>query len=288
MKNFNSFTLNLHIILFSLFILMSCSREEIDADLVQKETARQPEMAFPNTRGEITTIEYNGEKVQVEKINDQYVLEGDMIVSPDCDHDHSKALGRTSYRWPQGIVVYDIESGLPNQSRVYNAISHWEQNTPIRFVRRTTQTDYVLFKYGSGCSSAVGKIGGKQNITLANGCTEGTVIHEIGHAVGLWHEQSRGDRDQFINIISSNIIPGYEHNFQKRTYGTHTFSPFDFGSIMMYHPKSFSKNGQPTITLKNGNTYSVNQSVLSPQDIEGVRHIYCKSSRVKLTGHRRG
>ena len=54
-----------------------------------------------------------------------------------------------------------------------------------------------------------------QELILADGCSMGSVIHEIGHAVGLWHEQSREDRDAFIDINWDNIIEEYKHNFEQ-------------------------------------------------------------------------
>ena len=58
-------------------------------------------------------------------------------------------------------------------------------NTNLEFVKRSGQSNYIYFTPGSGCSSYVGMVGGKQNITLADACSTGNTIHEIGHAIGL-------------------------------------------------------------------------------------------------------
>jgi hypothetical protein len=54
---------------------------------------------------------------------------------------------------------------------------------------------------------------GMQQISLASGCGFGQAVHEIGHAIDLWHEQSREDRDTYIQINIVNIEQGKEHNF---------------------------------------------------------------------------
>ena len=55
----------------------------------------------------------------------------------------------------------------------------------------------------------VGRIRGKQRLSLGNGCVyTGTIIHEFLHAIGFYHEQSRPDRDQYVRVIRQNIQGG--------------------------------------------------------------------------------
>ena len=66
------------------------------------------------------------------------------------------------------------------------------------------------------CWSYVGRYGGAQVVSLqppdekGPNCLggPGRALHELMHALGIFHEQSRADRDEYVEVILDNIIPG--------------------------------------------------------------------------------
>jgi hypothetical protein len=185
----------------------------------------------------------------------------------------------SSWAWTGGIIYYTIPPGLASAGIISSAIDHVNASTNICLVPRTTQTDYLVFQDSDyACWSYVGKIGGGQAINVHSACGFGAAVHEICHAAGMWHEQSRNDRDSYVTVNTANITSGYGSNFDKYgSIGTES-GAYDYGSIMHYGAFAFSSNGLPTISVKTppaaAGTTIGQRGGLSGGDVAALNTIY--------------
>jgi hypothetical protein len=164
------------------------------------------------------------------------------IITPDFK---SLSVGTKTYSKWSCPIPYSINPNLINPDRIMDAMNYITSMTGWSFVQRINQTDYIEFVNSDSCSSYLGKIGGNQTIYLSERCSYGDGIHEISHAIGVVHEQSRIDRDQFVDIVYENIANDKKHNFDKHPITN--IGHYDYNSIMQYSRWAFSVNNEMTI-----------------------------------------
>ena len=143
------------------------------------------------------------------------------------------------YRWLNGIVYYNFHSSIETSSHriIKYAMGIFEKETCLKFQFHMFG-DRITFINGSGCYSSIGRQRtGSQTVSLGIGYySSGTILHEILHALGMWHEQSRPDRDNYVCIKLDNVREGFEHNFWTSNPVEIDYhgEGYDYNSIMHY------------------------------------------------------
>ncbi|CAI2358179.1 unnamed protein product [Caenorhabditis sp. 36 PRJEB53466] len=190
------------------------------------------------------------------------------------------AVRQTYLKWEQARIPYTISSQYSSYSRtkIAEAIEEYRKRTCIDFSPKSAgDLDYIHIVPDDGCYSLVGRIGGKQPVSLGDGCIQkGIIIHELMHAVGFFHEQSRADRDEYVKINWSNVEAGLQDQFDKYSLNMidHLGTKYDYGSVMHYAPTAFSKNGKPTIEPVEKNVEIGQRSGFSENDIYKINMLY--------------
>ncbi|XP_028417057.1 zinc metalloproteinase nas-14-like [Dendronephthya gigantea] len=228
----------------------------------------------------------------VNEENDLDLFESDIVLHKE-ENTVTKRNARRSrkFLWQNKKVPYEITQELIDSwygPTILKAIDEFHRHTCVQFVSHTNEKNWIQFVKEKGCWSSVGQnywMSGPQKLSLGAGCNmTATVMHELLHALGFWHEQSRADRNNYVEIFWENIREGKEHNFMKENYFTvdHQDKPYDFQSLMHYGNSYFSKNGMDTIRSIVQTDLKLGQrNGFSQLDIDEVNDLYdCNSTNV--------
>ncbi|KAG8308162.1 hypothetical protein J6590_002246 [Homalodisca vitripennis] len=205
-------------------------------------------------------------------------MEGDIMM----EGSGRNAVSDPAKLWPEAVVPYYIDTDdfdKDERKVIRGAVKNIEEETCVQFrPYKDGDEDYVVVRGNrDGCWSYVGRKEGGQTLNLSEKCVRhGVAVHEFLHVLGMHHQQSSHNRDDFVTVHWDNIEKGHKHNFNK--YNSSAVTDYgvgyDYSSIMHYSAYAFSKNEQMTITAKAPNVTLEPQEGLSEKDVKKLRLMY--------------
>lgn len=187
-----------------------------------------------------------------------------------------------NWLWKNGIIPYKIGPWFSGAEKgvIRRAIQTLNASTNLNVVTTwDTAQKRIVFKKRNGQSAQGSSRVGRnrvlrQRIRLRSGFDERTVIHEILHAAGMWHEHSRRDRDLYIQVNYQNMDSSIRSNFEIHDTDAEIVTPYDTNSIMHYDGFAGSNNRQPTIVNRSSGAPVRESRTLSAYDIDGINTVY--------------
>lgn len=197
-------------------------------------------------QGEIRTGIYRGHTVTYTLVNGKAIYQGDIILEhvdtiPGAIGKFGEGVAYSNL-WPKVGSVYQIPYTTTNgATNLATAMTSFNSTFSglIQFVPRTTEPDFVDFNFDAAnhngqCDAIIGRAGGQQEVAGSVDCSVGTLLHEMGHVLGFWHEQARSDRDTYVNVEYNNIIKGSRGNYDQVLDNAQNLTLYDYASIMHY------------------------------------------------------
>src|SRR3569623_1360464 len=227
----------------------------------------------------------------------KYAIYGDMLLQIG-----EGTLAEVPNIWPNGVLIYRFDTSVDETQKTAfrTACAAWTVNTPIVCRERTSQTAYMMVYNddaggggAAGCSP-VGYSGAVEDMHIGPNYWDQRVLqHEIGHALGKVHEQSRSDRDSYVDIHFERVIAGQAHNFDIEP-AARLLTEYDYDSIMHYTTCAFSiysdctptKIDKKTMVVRSCARDTAGGSTITALDLDGIRNAYAPKLAALLVRER--
>ena len=176
---------------------------------------------------------------------------------------YAQGVANAASLWPKvsgvATVYYQINGSSGDVANIDTAISTFNGDFTgvIQWVEGTGSGTYVEMNFNSSDTSGECDVNSEgyppaPNTVISMGgsgsCTVTTILHEMGHIVGLYHQQSRTDFSDYVTVNYNNVIKStWPYDFQVITQNQQLLTPYDYASVMEYPPYAQSRNGGPVI-----------------------------------------
>lgn len=152
--------------------------------------------------------------------------------------------------WDGGVVPYDFAPDVlsVNRDRAREVMDEIEFWSGVRFVPRVGDEPFwVTIRNsppGQGNSASVGQRAGGV-VNMRDWDSRGMILHELMHTLGFLHEQSRADRDFYLDMNDcANANSNYNIAPDAPMIG-----PYDFDSVTHYTPL-WGCDGEPAYQIR--------------------------------------
>jgi hypothetical protein len=204
------------------------------------------------------------------------LIASSMVVTVGCQMSDVIDTSSDPRPWTNGTIKYYFDSSLSVEQihLIQKGMLEWADKTNISFIEVSSDKYALKIFLGTKNEATIGHQ--SRNFLKLSSFSNRTILHELGHAIGLKHEQCRQDRDQYIIVNYENVAddaPISDFNKSYQFYDIRNYS-YDYNSIMHYGSFAYSKDiNSPTIT-KLDKSYIYPSANISQDDIKKVNEIY--------------